>query len=425
MSGRREWLRKSASWVVTAWTAGRAGGLSSSASGQTGPPAKAKQPGRYTVRKPAIVTGKGSNLSPTGSGSAVIRSDERLEQRLAPIRDKHQLPGLIGAVIRGDRLAAIAAVGVRKLGSSDRLRVTDQVHLGSCTKAMTATMLGTLVEDGLLSWSSTILAVFPDVAPRLHPDFQSVTLSQLLTHRAGLPHDATWWRLPGVTPTDQRRAALASLLVTAPLSRPGTTYAYSNVGYVLAGLMSEQVTGLAWEELMQQIVFEPLGMASAGFGSPGRQTSGKDEAPWGHREVHGRVEATRQDNPPSMGPAGTVHCSLPDWGKFASLHLLGAEGKARLLKPATFRALHTPPPGYEYAGGWIVLERSWADGRALNHSGSNTSWYSTIWIAPGRDFATLVSTNQGGSAAEAVCEEASRELITLALSTPGRKASRR
>ena len=368
--------------------------------------------------------GKKAMAAP-GTGSTTVRADERLNRLLEPIRDAHHLPGLIGAVVKGDRLAAIGAVGVRKLGSSEPMKVQDQVHLGSCTKAMTATMIGMLVDDGLLSWSSTIREVFPEVASRLHPDFQTVTLSHLLTHRAGLPHDARWWRLPGLSTTDQRRAAMLELLAKPPLARPGTSYAYSNAGYVFAGLMAEEVTGQPWEELMQSRLFEPLGMTTAGFGPPGRKGTGRVDQPWGHRDNHGHIEPVWQDNAPSMGPAGTVHCSVPDWARFAALHLRAAEGKPRLLKAATFRALHTPPPGCEYAGGWLVLERSWAGGLALNHSGSNTYWYATIWIAPGRDFATLVATNLGPSPAQEACEAATQELIKFAMTMPTPRAARR
>ena len=119
--------------------------------------------------------------------SEAVEPDERVNRRLAPIRDKHHVPGLIGAIVTGNRLAAIGASGIRKIGAPCPFLVTDQVHLGSCTKAMTATMIGTLIDEGKLSWESTIRQVFPKVAPRLHPDFQAVTLWQLLTHRAGLP----------------------------------------------------------------------------------------------------------------------------------------------------------------------------------------------------------------------------------------------
>jgi CubicO group peptidase (beta-lactamase class C family) len=70
------------------------------------------------------------------------------------------------------------------------------------------------------------------------------------------------------------------VLERTPLSRPGLTYAYSNVGYALAGLMAEQVCGKSWESLMQKRLFDPLGMASAGFGTPGIGEAVTQ--PWGH-----------------------------------------------------------------------------------------------------------------------------------------------
>ncbi len=413
MIGRREWFRRAIANALAAWGAGSAGGLSSPVMGQS-TPSKKGTTNRYTVRKPALSKSKSSTRTSADKGSLPIRADEQLGKLLEMIRDAHHLPGLIGAIVRGDTLASIGAAGVRKLGSAEPMQVQDQVHIGSNTKAMTATLLGMLVDDGLLTWSSTIREVFPEVASRLHPDFQTVTRADLLTHRAGLPHDTSWERLPGLTTTDQRRAALRSLLSKPPLSRPGTVYAYSNCGYVMAGLMAEQVSGQSWEDLIQQRLFDPLGMKSAGFGPPGQTSRDRIDQPWGHREMFGRFEPVLQDNPPCMGPAGTVHCSVPDWGKFAALHLRGAQGKARLLKPATFRTLHTPPPGGDYAGGWTVALRSWAGGRSLSHNGSNTYWYASIWIIPALDLATLVATNQAGNAAETACEDSTRELISYA-----------
>ncbi|MGC8643871.1 MAG: serine hydrolase domain-containing protein, partial [Isosphaeraceae bacterium] len=410
MIGRRDWLWRStrglAAWAVTGATCVH------ETFGQTTPSRK-RTSRKFTARRP-VSPDAGKGTATPGSSNANVRADERLNRLLEPIRGDHHLPGLIGAVVRGDRLAAIGAAGVRKLGASDPIQVQDQVHIGSCTKAMTATLIGMLVDDGRLSWQSTIAQVFPDVAPRLHPAFQTVTLSHLLTHRAGLPHDARWWALPGISTTDQRRAALLELLSKPPLTKPGSTFAYSNAGYVFAGLMAEEATGQSWEKLMQDRLFRPLGMTTAGFGPPGRRDSGRVDQPWGHRENHGHIEPVWQDNAPCLGPAGTVHCSLPDWAKFVALHLRAAEGKPRLLKAATFRTLHTPPAGFEYAGGWGVVQRPWAGGIALSHSGSNTFWYATVWIAPARDFATLVATNQGPAPADTACDKTSQELIKFA-----------
>jgi CubicO group peptidase (beta-lactamase class C family) len=343
------------------------------------------------------------------SGDNASKSDARVEDLLGPIRDEHHLPGFIGAICFGARIAALGALGIRKIGSSQALQIDDQMHMGSCTKAMTATMIGSLVEAGKLSWKSTFRTIFAEDADQFHPQFQEATLSHLLTHRAGLPHSGPWWHLPGTTTTQARHALMMRMLQQAPATRPGTKFAYSNVGYALAGLMAEQVSGESWETLMRTRLFEPLEMSSAGFGTPGQE--GDLIQPWGHRLTGGDIKPTLQDNAPSMGPAGTVHCSVPDWAKFAALHLAGERGDSKLLKPATLKTLHIPPASCEYAAGWYAIERSWAGGAALNHNGSNSSWFATIWLAPARDFAILVATNQGDKQAERACDEAASALI--------------
>jgi CubicO group peptidase (beta-lactamase class C family) len=339
------------------------------------------------------------------------KADEKVNALLAAIRDKHGLPGIVGGIVRGDKLLAVGAVGVRKTGSPEMMEVDDQVHIGSDTKAMTATRIAMLVEQGKLKWKSTIVEVFPDLKEGIHADFQNVTLGELLTHRAGLPANVLdWWGL-GVnkSTTEQRLVALKQVLKKPPMTKPGTKYSYSNVGYGVAAAMAERVTAKSWEELMQEGLFKPLKMSTAGFGAPG--SKGKVDQPWGHKLVKAELKAFQLDNAPALGPAGTVHCSLPDWAKFAELHLQGRQGKSKLLKAQTVRYLHTPPEGEEYACGWVVLRRDWAKGSALTHSGNNTMWWATIWIAPERNFAVLSATNRGDDEGQKACDDASAELI--------------
>jgi len=86
------------------------------------------------------------------------------------------------------------------------------------------------------------------------------------------------------------------------------------------------------EELMQAMLFEPLGMNSSGFGAPGH--SGKVDQPWAtKRDCSPGFEPVppgpQADNPPAIGPAGTVHCSLADLAAYAAFHLTGEEGASR------------------------------------------------------------------------------------------------
>jgi CubicO group peptidase (beta-lactamase class C family) len=348
-------------------------------------------------------------------------TDKQINALLVPIREKHHVPALVAGIVTEKGLTRAGAVGIRKTGAPEGITLVDKLHIGSDTKAMTATLLALLVEEKKLSWKSTVTDVFPHLKSNLHADFQNVSLEQLLTHRAGLPANANYSNLSG-TVVEQRDALMRQVLSQAPLHQPGSKSLYSNVGYIIAGHFAEQATGRAWEELMTDRLFRPLSMSSAGFGPPG--TTGRIDQPWGHRLAGEKLEAVQGDNPPVLGPAGRVHLTLRDWGKFVELHLQGARGKANLLlKPATFKVLHTPPPGAgeeQFAMGWGITHRDWTRGPVLTHDGSNTLWYATAWIAPESDIAFLAVANQGDSAGRQATDEAVAALIGLYKKSAGR-----
>lgn len=340
-----------------------------------------------------------------------------LDELLRRIRSQHDVPALGAAVVTSDGLVAIGAVGVRARGSEEAVGVGDPWHIGSNTKAMTAMLCALLVERGLLRWDMTLAEVFPDLAGSMHEGYRRTTVEQLCTNLggcpAGLEEGGLWgllWRHGG-TPTEARRLLLADLTSRPPAAEPGTTFIYSNAGFALAGHVCETVTGVAYEELIVDLLFRPLGMESVGMGAPG--TPAAMDAPRGHDRQGRPQEPTPNgrgaDNPPAITPAGRVHLSLVDWAKYVRVHLGGARLKPQTigditLSPATLARLHTPParepgePG-DYAMGWGLTERAWGgpegDRVVYTHSGSNTLWFSVAWIAPSRDFAVIVCCNQG------------------------------
>jgi CubicO group peptidase (beta-lactamase class C family) len=328
--------------------------------------------------------------------------DNEVVKMLEPIREQYKLPALGAAVVTSEGLVSKGVAGVRKKGGDVPVTIDDQWHLGSDTKAMTAVVVATLVERGKLSWSTTLGSVFPDLAATFPEDFRQITVEQLLSHHAGQTSNLDWRKLSRSAPdvTDQRLNVVKTAAATRLSSRPGTTYEYSNLGYVIAGAVAERAGGKPWETLMRDFVFTPLGMTSCGFGGLG--TAGKVDQPWPH-DAAGKPAALNGplvDNPAVMGPAGTVHCSIADWSRFIADQLRGAQGKSGILKAETYTILQTPHFGGDYAFGWLVTSRPWAGGRVLTHSGSNTANFCVVWIAPARDLAVLAVTNQGGEAAQ-------------------------
>jgi CubicO group peptidase (beta-lactamase class C family) len=351
---------------------------------------------------------------PSGGGApaaprAAQEPAQDLTELLAAARLEHGLPAVAAMVLDGRGVLAQGAVGLRRADRDVPVTVDDRWHLGSCSKAMTATLAALLVARGDLAWSTTVGEVFGDVD--LDPGWAPVTLADLLTHTSGAPaqldQDGLWgrlWSWEG-TPQAARRELLATLLAHPPEAPPGERFLYSNGGYTLAGAMLETVAGVPFEELFARDLCAPLGMASAGFGAPG--TPGEVLQPFGHVLRDGAlapVELGRgDDNPPAISPAGRAHAALRDWGRFAALHLAGARGEplAPPFGALPFATLHRPRLA-SYAMGWVVSAPDWCRGPLLWHNGSNTMWYCEVGLFPEEDLAVLVATNTAhGTAREA------------------------
>lgn len=345
---------------------------------------------------------------------------------LRPIREEHDLPGLVALTLGPGGIEAQGADGVRRRGGAERIAIGDRMHLGSCTKAMTATLCALLVADGKLRWDASPATAFEGVKD-VDPGWGDATLEDLLRNRGGAPAnldaDGLWARLFAHrgTGVEQRRALVEGVLRRAPAAKPGTAFVYSNAGFAVAGAMAETAAATPWEDLLRSRVFVPLGMTSAGFGPPG--TRDAVDAPRGHGADGRAVEpGPGADNPAAIGPAGTVHASLEDWSRFVALHLRRGKDAPAAFGRIDWSRLHEPPAGADYAMGWKVTERPWAagesasggrsaTGRVLTHAGSNTMWYCVAWLAPERGFAVLAATNQGGDAAAKACDAAAGALI--------------
>lgn len=325
---------------------------------------------------------------------------------LDSVRSEFRVPAVGGAIVTKDGIAALDVSGIRKHGSNVAVATTDRWHLGSDTKAMTATLVAVLAAKGQVSWDLTVAEAFPQWAQTMNSMFKGCTFHRLMAHRSGILNQTSAEQAAladGSVSVTERRRKFAQLITHrghgAPgviFDAPGVVYNYQNANFILAGAMLEKVTGKSWESLMMTEVFAPLGMTSAGFGAPGSVNDVNE--PWGHSDLTGQRVPTKADNPPALGPAGTVHASLADWAKFIRLHLDGSEGGLSLSAVALTK-LHTQHPTNNiypnrYGWGWLFWDD--ATGLGLGHDGSNTLWYCSCQVLPQAGVAFLAVSNIGG-----------------------------
>ena len=180
-------------------------------------------------------------------------------------------------------------------------------------------------------------------------------------------------------------------------------------GGIIVASYAEQMTKVPYEQMMAEKLFKPLKMNRARFGtpaSPGSKTSA--DGPWEHVLQNGKVTPVAPDPAQSAqtrSPVGrNICCSVADFGRFAAVHLQGARGKSKFLKPDTFKNIHTAVLS-GHAPGWMVATVSWAKGTILWHNGTNLRNYALCHIVPQENYAICVMTNYYDDKVGAACDE--------------------
>lgn len=328
---------------------------------------------------------------------------------LRDLRVASGAPALGAAWAKGSQAPRLLAAGVRNAASPAPVTAQDRWHLGSITKSMTATLIAVHVERGALGWDTTVGEALGKFIPQMREEHRDATLLELLSHHAGfegnLPMGALRdFRNPSADPIGERRRFVAQALALPPAGPRRQTFRYSNNGFVTAAAMLEAKTGKPWEVLMQQDLFSPLGVTSAGYGPPNPA-----DQPVGHfvrPGTTGRKPARTalvpapgvvSDNVVPMGPAGRVHMSLGDLITYLRAH----RDRTALLKADGWAKLHTPPFGGTYALGWMVRP----DG-GLWHNGSNTIWYAEALVDRERDVVAAAVSNDAFQSSQAAVSDA-------------------
>ncbi|MDP0492239.1 MAG: serine hydrolase [Verrucomicrobiota bacterium JB023] len=240
-------------------------------------------------------------------------------------------------------------------GGAGLIRAQDAWHIGSCTKAVTSTFLGLLIQRGTatpgtgapLSWNTSLFEIFgpSSFGDDLHPRFQNTTLLQLACHRSGLrmngtENSATRDMSPGslnlTNPRQLRRLVTESLLTrqhfedgqpTVP-TLAGTDFYYGSGNYLVLASVIEELLNDNFEDLIRQQFLTPLlGVAKADFGMPTDLGFGNE--PHGHRREVEYPFAIYPDNTPlepAWNAAGGLYLTFDEWLAFCRLHIRGFEG---------------------------------------------------------------------------------------------------
>ena len=313
-----------------------------------------------------------------------------LEAKLAEISEKFDAPA-VGLFVSTPSGIASAVHGTLDADSDEAVQMDDAWHIGSCTKAVVALLAARLVDQGVIEWNTTPAEGIDELPKSAEAMATSITLRQLLSHTSGLPgRELDMLVLPlsryqmsiGAEGQALRKNVAAGVLSAKKAAEPGERWAYCNGGYIVVSSMLESAAGKPFEELMQDEVFKPLGITTAGWGPPDRIR--------GHQRRDEQWAATDIDNPKPYDAAGRLHLNLADWNTLCRAMLDNPDG---FLSEASHEALFEPMSDeHSYALGWGIGED--ADGAPLYvHAGSNTVWMAQAVLLAESGVVVLAVTN--------------------------------
>ncbi|GAB3315248.1 serine hydrolase [Larkinella ripae] len=296
------------------------------------------------------------------------------------VRKEWGVPGLAITVVKDNQVIFKKGYGLREIGKNDPVDTQTQFACASTTKAMTVALVGMLVDEGKLAWDDPVYQYLPELQLQDPAASRDIRVRDLLTHNTGV--GGTDFFTGAMTiPANEMFRRMVYVKPSYPL-RAG--FIYQNIMYSAAGRIIERLYGKPWSTVMQERIFDPLGMTQT---APKRGLSKSSNMTKPHVAVNDTIRAIGYGADSEIGSAGAVWSCVDDMSKWVMCMLdSGKYNGGRLLKPATWAEIFKPQvlvPEDEYATmqllkpNWLTYGLGWYQhdyrGHKVNfHTGSLT-----------------------------------------------------
>lgn len=366
------------------------GGAASSAPGSSPPAA----PGGAAEQSPAQVA-----AVPIPDGQ-IDRAVDQLDRIVEELMTSSKIPGMAVAVVHGGKVVYSRGFGVRDVTTGQAVDSGTVFQLASVSKPVGATVVARQVAAGRVAWDTPVRQLSPGFALGNPYVTDTVTVGDLYSHRSGLPQHAG----DLLEDLGYDRAQVLERLRQLPLSSFRDSYAYTNFGLTAAATAVAEAAGTSWEELSQQEIYGPLGMASTS--SRYADFAARPDRAVGHVLVDGEYRpAVPPREPDPQAPAGGVSSSVDDMARWLTMMLADGQFEGReivpgvaLLPAVSPQSMSAPPAEMDARAGFygygFNVGTSSAGRVTLGHSGAfNRGAGTAFTLIPSADVGIVTLSN--------------------------------
>jgi CubicO group peptidase (beta-lactamase class C family) len=331
--------------------------------------------------------------------NAVDNAVAKLDGIAADLMKKSGIPGMAVAVVHSGKTVYAKGFGVKDVRSGDKVDPDTVFQLASLSKPLGATVVAHQVGENAIGWDTPVVSKLPWFALSDPTVTRMVTIGDMYSHRSGLPDHAG----DMLEDLGYDRRYVLDRLRQLPLDPFRISYAYTNFGLTAAAEAVAVSAGKSWEDLSQQVLYQPLGMASTS--SRFDEYEARPNRAVGHIHIDGRYEPLYIRDAQPEAPAGGVSSSANDMTRWLTMMLANGSHEGKQIvdpkallpaltpqivsSPATEPAMRSGFYGYGFNVGSTSAARM-----EFSHSGAFEMGAGTNFvILPSADVAIVALTN--------------------------------
>ena len=323
-----------------------------------------------------------ANVRSAHSGQALdARIDsEAMDAFITGQMSKHGIQGISLAVTSGTEIIYLKGYGTA--GQGRPMTPQTPMYIGSQSKSFTGLAIGQLIAQGKIKPDEPVQAYIPWFQVADKEASHRIQVDHLLHHTSGLSDAGFTAILPEDASNEDAVRALASARLTAPV---GVKHQYFNVGYDVLAVIIQNVTGLSYEQYIQQNIFDPLGMTRTYTDPALARLNGLSQ---GYSRFFGFTVPQRQPHRAYEVSAGFIMSTAEDMAHYViAMDNGGAYQGDRVLSSGGMNMLFMPVQGYGM--GWMV------ESGHVWHGGANETFKTFVDMYPLRDLGIVLLINQG------------------------------
>lgn len=369
--------------------------------------------GIHPLQRALVVTLLVLGWAPSAASVALAQDLQKLDAFIAETQEAWPVPGLAVAIVKDGETVLAKGYGVRELGTPGPVDEHTLFAIASNTKAFTVAALAILVEEGKVSWDDPVTDHLPYF--RLYDPYvsQEMRIRDLLSHRSGLgtfSGDLLWYGTGYPAEEVVRRARYLP-----PAGPFRASYGYSNLMFIAAGEVISAVSGMPWQDFVEERILRPLGMNRTVTSVSELQALENVATP--HKNRTDGVYPLAWYNWDAMAAAGGIISSVSDMAEWMKLRLNhGTLDRVTLFSEGSsweMWTIHTPmrispearrsQPTTHFRGYGLGWSLSDYEGRLVaSHGGGYDGMFSRVALVPEEGLGIVVLTNSMTSVSTAI-----------------------